>query len=269
MILKYANGISPFRGKHKGAVFQSYASGQQILSMKRNGRKRYSKQWASSGTLIELTRAWRNLSDADKTAWNSFAYTNPHIINRWSTYDPLALNIMTSDEGFIMQEEDSDRIFSEGPGSVDYWTGYAYYLVRNYYERLFKGRNTAIFIPPDNTTVPDIEPTFNIYVYFGIISLVITCANPINPFTHGYFLTKVNSPGAKFPATTPVYMDSFEVTDSPDVFTKPLDLTIPYYRNFGKVPHVGDWIYLKYRHVSKNTADVYNDSYYVLQFEAP
>lgn len=236
MILKYDVGVTPFRGKVKGAVYQPYASGQQATSLKRNGRKRYSNQWNSSGILIQLVRTWKTLSVAQQTAWNDWAIANPHA----TIHNP-----------------------------TKNWNGYQYFLVRNYYELLFKGRDTAVFIPPDNTNVTNIKPSFEIFVYFGIISVIITARYPINPYSHGIFLTRVNSPGAIYPATTPVYMDYFEVPNSPDVYTYALDVSIPYYRNFGAVPVPGDWIYIKYRNPCKYSANVYVDKFFHVQFQSP
>ena len=258
MILKYENGVSPLHGKQNGAVFQKYASGYQMLSIKRNGRKRYPKQWNSSGILIQLTGGWRNLSPAEQTAWNNWALNNPH---------PTHYNsILVSEEDFILIEEDSDSILiEEGP----VWSGYTFYTVRNYYEQLFKGRNSPIFIPPSTVPVGNFIPEFHVYVYFGIVTLVISSSDALNSWLHGFFLTAVNSPGMKFPSTTPVYLTSYIPPSAPLLFTKTIDLTIPYYQNYGTVPHVGDNIFLKYVCVGKNTGNVFPVRFYNLQFEAP
>ena len=166
MILKYDTGVGPFRGKKKGAVFQTYASGQQAMSLKRNGRYRYPNQFDSSGILIILTRGWRNLSSAQKTAWNDFAaaYPQPTIHN-----------------------------------PAKFLPGYQNFIRRNYFELLFKGRDTSLITNPVLAEYPELGLDVAIGYDGNPLHLTVTSDNSNDNYLIGYFVSNIKSPGINYP----------------------------------------------------------------------
>lgn len=126
MKAKFASGVTPFRGKYQGGVYQSFSAGNQILSNKRNSRSRYPNQFLTAAIMAKVTRAWAFLTPGERSNWNGWAATYPQ---------PCRYR------------------------SGCYLTGYQNFLQRNFYELLFFGINAPLITSPVLSVVANSEVT--------------------------------------------------------------------------------------------------------------
>lgn len=122
MKAKFTSGVTPFRGKYQGGVYQSFSAGNQILSNKRNSRSRYPNQYLTAAIMAKVTRAWAFLTSGERSDWNVWAATYPQ---------PCRYR------------------------SGCYLTGYQNFLQRNFYELLFFGINAPLITNPALSVIAD------------------------------------------------------------------------------------------------------------------
>ena len=175
MILKYADGVDPFRGEVIGGVYQRYAAGEQMMSTKKNDRYPYALQWQRASTLIGLTRYWRMLSSAEQTAWNDFAATYPQP-TQWNP--------------------------------ARYLNGYNLFCRWNFFNRLVNGQATAILTTPDMSTVADTNLSFTITNTGSNLVIDFSWSRSGEDIWCAIFMSRVVSSGVNYIASQPRFIGS-------------------------------------------------------------
>mgnify|MGYP001090396919 CR=1 FL=1 len=80
--VKYANGLNPLLNEQNGFTFQPNNYGQSMFPSSRSARKRYGHQWERQHNNQKAVREWRNMSQATRNLWASFAATYPQPSKR-------------------------------------------------------------------------------------------------------------------------------------------------------------------------------------------
>lgn len=173
MKIKYDSGVTPFRGKVRGGIYQAYRYGQQITTTKKNGRGRYPFQWDTSGMLIQLSRAWRGLNSTQKNAWIAWASTYPQETNHLSGV---------------------------------YLAAYQNFIKRNFYQLLFFGRNADLILEPVLTLLDATEITLDFYLDASQLLMNYSFDRTGSDIWAGVFVSRVNSAGLIYPGTKERFM---------------------------------------------------------------
>ncbi len=177
MILKYGDGIDPFRGEVVGGVYQRYASGQQLQSTKKNDRYPNSFQWQRASTLIGLTRYWRMLSGTQQTAWTDFATAYPQP-TQWNP--------------------------------ARFLNGYNLFCRWNFFNRLVNGQATPILTTPAMSTVADSILTATITNNAGQLILDASWSRSGSDIWAAVFMSRVVSAGVNYIASQPRFIFGLE-----------------------------------------------------------
>lgn len=170
MVLKYADGLDPFRGEVLGGVYQKYASGQQMTSTKKNDRYPYALQWQRAHTLIGLTRYWRMLTAAQQTAWNDFAIAFPQ---------PTQVN------------------------PLRYLNGYNLFCRWNFFNRLVNGQSADILLTPAMSVVADSVLTPTVTNNAGQLILDASWSRSGQDIWAAVYMSRVVSAGVNYIASEP------------------------------------------------------------------
>lgn len=173
MKAKFDESATPPKGKLRGAVYQSYRYGPQLMSLKRNSRSRYPFQWDMSNIMIFLVRAWSALEQFERDAWVS-----------WSLFNPQPVN-------------DDPTVFL---------TGYQNFLKRNFYELLFYGRTAPLIRVPELINLNDSIFTPALTVTSGQLLLTYSTSRSGSDILAGFFISKPTSIGKNYISSEPRYM---------------------------------------------------------------
>lgn len=177
MKINYNSGVTPLVGKHAGGNFQRGNYYNNLTSLKRNGRYRYPFQFDSSGLFIKCTRAWRQLSSAQQTAWNNWAATFP---------------------------QPSQKV----PGL--FMSGYENFVSRNFYQLLFFGRNSDLITSPVMAEVGPSTIDLTAKINSGQLLFDYSWSRTGSDILAGVFVSFTNSAGLIYPGSRPRFMGVLE-----------------------------------------------------------
>jgi uncharacterized protein (TIGR02145 family) len=177
MILKYADGVDPFRGEVIGGVYQRYAAGEQMMSTKKNDRYPYALQWQRASTLIGITRYWRMLTGAQQTAWNDFAITYPQP-TQWNP--------------------------------ARFLNGYNLFCRWNFFNRLVNGQAEPILTEPDMSEVADTTLSPTITNDSGDLILDADWSRSGSDIWGAVFISRVVSAGNNYIASQPRFITGID-----------------------------------------------------------
>jgi len=177
MILKYADGVDPFRGEFLGGVYQRYAAGEQMMSTKKNDRYPYALQWQRASTLIGITRYWRMLTDGERAAWNTFAATYPQP-TQWNP--------------------------------ARFLNGYNLFCRWNFFNRLVNGQATPLLTTPAMSVVADSTLTPTITNSGGQLVLDATWSRSGQDIWAAVFISRIVSAGVNYIASQPRFIVGIE-----------------------------------------------------------
>ena len=127
--IKFSPLVTPLNKEHYGYTFQKSGFGHSMFPAQKNDRKRYLLQFEKMNYMSKAIRNWRNLSTAEKNAWNVFASTFPQPT-----------------------EKNPDKFL----------TGYQLFLKRNFYRFLHESTAADFIRVPELTLLP--EPDFSIEI---------------------------------------------------------------------------------------------------------
>jgi hypothetical protein len=173
MILKYADGVDPFRGEVIGGVYQRYAAGEQMMATKKNDRYPYALQWQRASTLIGITRFWRMLTDGERDAWNTFAVDFPQP-TQWNP--------------------------------ARFLNGYNLFCRWNFFNRLVNGQAAPILTEPDMSEVADTTLTPTITNNLGSLILDAEWSRTGADIWGAVFMSRIVSAGSNYIASQPRFI---------------------------------------------------------------
>ena len=170
--IKYSALVDNIRGSIAGTTFQNNRYGYTVKTKPQLVNRNTSSQVIQKRELSVIARAWRNLTEGNRTNWDVYAETNPR---------PTKLN----------------------PDA--YLSGYNYFLLVNRYRTLM---NEAILTEPSFTLQESGPIDYILYNDAGVLSWETNPTDMTGTWRAILFLTNVIPFGREYVNATPRYIDA-------------------------------------------------------------
>lgn len=111
-LVKFGQGIAGLAGKQGGTVFAHNRYGSYSRNWKKPTNPRTGRQTAARARLTSSSQGWRDLTDAQRTAWNEYAAATP-LSNKIG--EPIFLSgqaMYTRTNAFALQDPAATQIFA-------------------------------------------------------------------------------------------------------------------------------------------------------------